>query len=165
MTENERLKILSSMLRYENGVLYWRERRNGVKPDLIAGTITKNGYVSIGANGIKAYAHRIVWFMHYGEIPKGFDIDHINHDRTDNIIENLRLVSRSDNLRNKGKVLSSSGEMGVYWSKAAGRWEASLTVDGKKRYLGLFDTVEQAREARVKADKIYGYHKNHGVIS
>lgn len=163
MTENERLKILSSMLRYENGVLYWRERRNGVKPDLIAGTITKNGYVSIGANGIKAYAHRIVWFIHHGEIPKGFDIDHINHDRADNRIENLRLVSRSENLKNKGKVLSSSGEMGVYWSNAAGKWEASLTVNGKKKYLGLFETIDDARMARVKADGVYGYHKNHGV--
>lgn len=165
MTENERLKILSSMLRYENGVLYWLERRNGVKPDLIAGKITKNGYVSIGANWIKAYAHRIVWFMHYGEIQKGFDIDHINHDRTDNRIENLRLVSRSENLKNKGKVLSSSGEMGVYWNERAKKWEAALNVNGKKKYLGLFDTVDDARNARVKADRVYGYHENHGVRS
>lgn len=162
MIETERLKILSSMLRYDGGVLYWLEWRSGVKSDLVAGTLTKNGYVSVCSKGVKAYAHRIVWFMHNGEIPKGFDIDHIDHDRTNNKIENLRLVSRSDNLKNKGVVKSSSGEMGVYWSKAAQKWEASITVDGRKKYLGLFDTVEAARHARKEADKIYGYHENHG---
>lgn len=165
MTELERLKILSSMLRYDNGNLYWLEWRNGVRKDLLAGAVTKNGYVSVGSKGVKAYSHRIVWFMHYGEIPKGFDIDHINHDRTDNRIENLRLVSRSENLKNKGKVLSSSGEMGVYWNERAKKWEAALNVNGKKKYLGLFDTVELARKARVEADVIYGYHKNHGVAT
>lgn len=162
MTEFERLKLLSSMLRYDNGNLYWLEWRNGVRKDLIAGTLTKNGYVSVGSKGVKAYAHRIVWFMHYGEIPKGFDIDHINHDRTDNRIENLRIVSRSENLKNKGVVLSSSGEMGVYWSAASGKWDASLTVDGKKRYLGLFTSIDEAKKARVIANKIHGYHENHG---
>lgn len=162
MTENERLKLLSSMLRYDNGVLYWREWRRGVRRDLVAGTITKNGYVSVGSCGVKAYAHRIVWFMHNGEIPKGFDIDHIDHDRTNNKIDNLRIVSRSDNLRNKGVVKSSSGEMGVYWSEAAGKWEASITVEGRKKYLGLFETIESAKAARIRANSIYGYHENRG---
>ena len=162
MTESERLKLLSSMLRYESGVLYWLEWRNGVRKDLIAGTVTKNGYLSVGSKGVKAYAHRIVWFMHNGEIPSGFDIDHINHNRLDNRIENLRLASRSENLKNKGVVLSSSGEMGVYWSKAAGKWEASLQVDGRKVYLGLFDTVELAKSARTEANRAYGFHENHG---
>lgn len=162
MTELERLKLLSSMLRYENGVLYWLEWRSGVRKDLVAGSVTKNGYLSVGAMGVKAYAHRIIWFMHNGEIPAGFDVDHINHNRLDNRIENLRIVSRSENLKNKGVVLSSSGEMGVYWSKAAGKWEASLQVGGKKVYFGLFDSVESARTARVEADKMHGFHENHG---
>lgn len=162
MKELERLKLLSSMLRYDNGKLYWLEWRNGVRRDLVAGTVTKNGYVSVGAKGIKAYAHRIVWFMHHGEIPNGCDIDHINHDRTDNRIENLRIVSRSENLKNKGVVLSSSGEMGVYWNPSASKWEASLNVDGKKKYIGLFDSIEAAKAARLDANKVYGYHENHG---
>lgn len=162
MTENERLKFLSSMLRYDNGVLYWREWRRGVRRDLVAGTITKNGYVSVGSCGVKAYAQRIVWFMHNGEIPKGFDIDHIDHDRINNNIDNLRIVSRSDNLRNKGVVKSSSCEMGVYWSEAAGKWEASITVEGRKKYLCIFETVESAKAARIRANSIYGYHENHG---
>lgn len=162
MTELERLNLLSSMLRYDNGTLYWLEWRNGVRKDLVAGTLTKSGYLSVGSRGVKAYAHRIVWFMHHGEIPKGYDIDHINHDRTDNRIENLRIVSRSENLKNKGVILSSSGEMGVYWSAAAGKWEAAIHVNGKKKYLGLFDSIEGAKAARLEANKIYGYHENHG---
>lgn len=162
MTEPERLKLLSSMLRYDGGTLYWLEWRNGVRKDLIAGSVTKNGYLAVSAKRVKAYAHRVVWFMHNGEIPAGFDIDHINHNRLDNRIENLRLVSRSENLKNKGVVLSSSGEMGVYWSKAAEKWEASITVCGRKKYLGLFDSVESAKAARLEANKRYGYHENHG---
>ncbi|QVW27770.1 HNH endonuclease [Hafnia phage Pocis76] len=156
-------KLLSEMLTYSDGTLYWKEWRRGVRRDMVAGSITKNGYVSVGAKGVKTYAHRIVWVMFNGDIPDGVEIDHINHDRADNRIENLRLVSRAENLKNKGVIKSSSGEMGVYWSNAAQKWEAAINVNGKKKYLGLFNSVESAKAARMEANRLYGFHKNHGA--
>lgn len=153
-------------LKYVSGRLYWKEWRIGIRRNLLAGTVNKKGYRSICfPGGVFEYAHRIVWKIHYGNIPEGMDVDHINHERDDNRIENLRLVTRQDNLRNKGVVSSNTGVMGVYWNKKTNRYTANITINKKTKHLGTFMTLDAAAKARKEAERLYGFHENHGSNS
>jgi hypothetical protein len=100
-----------------------------------------------------------------GEFPaKGLDIDHINHDREDNQIKNLRVVTRSDNMRNAGKSKgNTSGATGVCWSKQNNKWKAQIGVAGGNKNLGFFTNKDEAIEARAEANIKYNFHTNHGV--
>ena len=153
-------------LKYVDGKLYWKEWRRGRRKSLLAGTVNKKGYRSVCfPDKTYMYAHRIVWEIHFGAIPDGMDIDHINHDRDDNRIENLRLVTRQANLKNKGVVTSNTGVMGVYWNKKTNRFTANITVNGKTMYIGTFTDLEPAARARKGAERFYGFHENHGSNS
>lgn len=97
-----------------------------------------------------------------GEIPDGMDIDHINGIRDDNRIENLRTVTRSINLKNKRKLPENkTGYRGVLRLKG-GQFLARVWSDGRQIKLGVFSTAAEAGEARIKAERNYGYHENHG---
>jgi len=99
--------------------------------------------------------------MFYGEFPAGF-VDHINHDRCDNRISNLRVVAtKRENCRNQAKKQGLSGICGVL-ARPSKRWQAQIKGDGKLVCLGTFDTKEEAAAARQAANEKYGYHKNHG---
>lgn len=112
--------------------------------------------------GRKYYAHRVVWALCNGEWPPE-QVDHINGDRSDNRIRNLRAVSKNENCRNICiPKTNTSGVLGVRWSKAAGKWCARLKTGGKDVHLGLFDTIEAAAQARAAANERYGFHVNHG---
>jgi hypothetical protein len=86
-----------------------------------------------------------------------------NGIRDDNRLVNLRDVTHKENLRNQ-KLSSSnkSGMTGVSWNKALNKWRALITVDYKMKHLGVFINIEDATQARKKAEKKYGYHANHG---
>ena len=100
--------------------------------------------------------------MYYGEWPRE-DIDHINHNRLDNRIENLRCVNDSINLRNKSKSkANTSGQTGVYRT-AVGNWIARICVNHKQVNLGTFSDVAEAIAARKDAEKFYQFHPNHGL--
>lgn len=99
--------------------------------------------------------HELVALAFIGERPDGFDIDHINGDRKDNRLENLRYVPHCVNTRNVTKVRAKSGALGVYWN--AGKWAAQVNYDGRKRYLGRFDTVEAATAARRKFEEDHDF--------
>ena len=92
--------------------------------------------------------------MYYGEHPKG-DIDHINGIKDDNRIENLRDVSKSVNLQNRKQAPkhSSSGVLGVSWHEDCQKWRASIKIQGKKKYLGLFTSKEEAHQVYVAAKR------------
>lgn len=146
------------MLIYRDGCLF--------KPgsDKQVGYFEKsNGYWRHTYKGKKQYNHRVIWWMHYGDIPSGMQVDHINQDRTDNRIENLRLVTHQENNRNKGlNKNSTSGYLGVSWSKAYSRWVAHITVDRKSIFLGYFHDIDKAVLARKAADIEYGFTELHG---
>lgn len=98
---------------YRDGNLVWLvSPSKRAKVGDTAGTVNNRGYVSIIFQGKSYRAHRIVWEMHNGKIEDGYQIDHINHVRDDNRIENLRLVTNSINSKNKSKSSRGIGFLG-----------------------------------------------------
>ena len=107
-------------------------------------------------------AHRVAWAYYYGEWPEKH-IDHVNHDRADNRIENLRAVDSAGNQRNMARFrTNTSGVTGVYWHKGSEKWTAQVSVEGASQYLGIFPTLDDAANARASAERLYGFHENHG---
>lgn len=154
------------LFEYRDGVLYWKVRAsNCIKVGSAAGGISGCGYLQVRICGKNFYVHRIIWEMHCGPIIKDMQIDHINQVRTDNRIENLRLVSREDNSRNRTRQgNNNSGTTGIYWYKGTGKWRAGIKVDGKYKSLGYFSDFEAAVAARKAAETVYGFHENHGSV-
>ena len=147
-----------------DGKLFWNEKRKGRKMGVAVGALRNDGYIQVGYNRKLYLAHRIVWEKHNGPIPEGAEIDHINHIKHDNRIENLRLVSRLENLRNQSmRKGNTSGYVGVYWHRQGQKWVAKIMVKGKTIHLGLFNDIEAAVEARKLANEKYKFHENHGV--
>ena len=133
-----------------------------IKIGTVAGVIQTNGYNQINIKGKRYLSHRLAWLYEYGCFPVEH-IDHINHNRTDNSILNLRSVSNSDNQKNKSMPSNNtSGTVGVYWEKSGCKWRAQIKVNGKIMYLGSFDSMDNAIHARKEANIKYGFHENHG---
>ena len=150
---------LRSLFRYdpETGQIFWREDQcmGRVKAGDRAGCVKSNGYVRIQYKRTMLQAHRVAWALFYGEWPDEF-IDHINRDRADNKVENLRRASHKENMRNTPtRSHNRSGMKGVHI--AGRRFRARITANGKKVSLGRFDTAEAAHEAYVAAArKLHG---------
>lgn len=132
------------------------------KPRPIGATSAKYGYKAVilvkNKKPIRLYNHRLAWLLHYGYIDDELEIDHINGVRDDNRIENLRLVTRQENMRNLriGKA-NTSGAMGV--REFRGKWIAVPY----NNYLGTFDCFEDAAAAAKKGYAELGFHKLHGL--
>ena len=144
------------MYEYKDGNLLYRIRTsNRINVGDIAGYRKKStGYVQMFFNKKHLFAHRLIWIYHNGDIPDKFQIDHINGIRHDNRIENLRLVTNTQNSYNRPKsIKSTSGYKGVYWNIGAEKWESKIQIDGILKHLGLFITKELAYEAYCKAAK------------
>jgi hypothetical protein len=153
----------------ENGVLIWK-RRDGATPQWNARWAGKEALATVAGNGYKtgeifakAYrAHRVIWAMANGKWPDAH-IDHINGDKLDNRIENLRDVPQLENWRNQARPKNNvSGVVGVCKVKPSGKWLAYIYVDRKCVRLGLFSCFEDACAARMKAAAEFGFHPNHG---
>lgn len=135
------------MFKTQRGIAVWKARFVG-RP---AFTANLNGYRQGMVFGRTYYAHRVAWAIHYGEWPED-QIDHINCDRSDNRISNLRKASNTENARNKKlQRNNTSGLKGASWSSRRGKWAATICADRKQRKLGFFDTKEEAHEAYAKA--------------
>lgn len=160
----------------ETGELFWKRRdahhfcethvwktwniRYAHKPALSC--INGTGYKAGTVKGTRVPAHRVIWAMTFGEWPSE-DIDHINGNRADNRIENLRAVSRQENTKNKATQKNSGSQVsGVMWAKRNEKWRARITVNGRRVDLGLHSTFDEAVAARKTAECRYGFHPNHG---
>ena len=158
--------LLNELFEYdkETGDLIWKEpKANGkVKKGDIAGSVDSHGYIKIDLNYKKHRAHRLVFLMHKGYLPK--TIDHINCNRSDNRIENLRAVTAGQNQHNR-KINSNntSGYKGVSWNTRLKSWKASITLESKHIHLGCFKTPEEADAVVRKArEELHGAFAHHG---
>jgi len=153
-------EFLREVLSYdpETGKFVWLRAlswRRGAGAE--AGTSTKNGYLKIGIKGSEFLCHRLAWIHHYGKDPGGF-IDHINGNKSDNRIANLRLASHSENRANVHKLRSdnTSGYRGVFrHAQMKDKWYAKIGIQQKQKYLGIFDNKEDAKACYDKALKKY----------
>ena len=134
------------------GIFSWNKSVSNKPSGRVAGAVRPNGYICVSVGGRKWYAHRLAWFLVYGEEPQG-QIDHINGDRADNRISNLRVVTCSENLENQRRPRSnnSSGFLGVV--RKGNRWGARITKAGVVHSLGWFGSPEEARLAYLAAKK------------
>ena len=106
----------------------------------------RDGYIIVTVSKVQYLAHRIAWLLYHGTWPTKF-IDHINGNRSDNRIENLREADSSINAQNVRVARCRSGLLGVRIRK--GRYEANISVGQRSIYLGRFDTAEEAHSAYV----------------
>lgn len=125
----------------------------------VAGCDNGKGYIRIYVDGTAYKGHRLAWFYVYGEWPA--EIDHINGDKSDNRLANLRSVTRSQNRMNVGAYKSNgSGYRGVNFDKATGKWKAQIQRDGRKRAIGYFGTPEDAKAAYdAEAERLHGEYR------
>lgn len=139
----------------------WNSRFAGKR----AGSIRPDGYLEIRINGKLYMVHRIVWALANGAWPSQ-QLDHINGDRSDNRLENLREASNAENARNSPTPRNNtSGVKGVVWDKRQNKWAARIKMNGVLRNLGLFSDKGDA-EIKVRAvrSELHGVFANHGTF-
>ena len=153
------LEELKEFLDYnpDTGIFTWiKKPSRRVKVGQVAGRFNGNGYLRIKFKGIDYFAHRLAYYMYHGVDPLGKCIDHIDGDKANNKIDNLRLASYVQNQMNRVNLLSNntSGITGVYWHKKLKKWMATIQVNKVYKYLGLFtnkeDAIKVRREAEIK---------------
>lgn len=162
------LERLHQALSYDplSGQFRWKVGRGKrFKAGDLAGSVNSNGYIAICIDGHRHYAHRLAWFHCFGKWPEGnLQVDHINGIKSDNRLSNLRPVTPSQNKQNTHKPRrdNASGFAGVKFNKACGKFEANIRIPGQrnKKYLGLFQTPEEAHRAYMAA-KVIHHHKAH----
>lgn len=169
---------LKELIHYdpETGVFTWRHRPearpqwNGKFAGKVAGNVNvtqpygyKRVVIRIGKRLYKA--HRLAWLYMTGVWPES-DIDHGNHDGTDNRWENLKSCTRKANGRNQSKSRNNtSGVTGVVWHKKSGKWMARAEMDGKQKHLGLFhkDDLDLAAMEVMEYRALHGFNPSHGM--
>lgn len=122
---------------YENGKLY-RE----------CGWISAEGYLKFTLDGKTYYSHRYIYEKEYGPLDPDMDVDHINGNKLDNRLENLRAVSRSDNSfnRHKANLNSATGIRGVSWHKASQKYQVQVRGKYGGTFFRIEDTIEAAEQ-------------------
>jgi len=118
------------------------------------GSWDMHGYKTVRIEKASYKLHRLAWLYVYGYWPDG-DVDHINGVRHDNRFSNLRAVSRQTNLQNQRRATSqnkSTGILGVYMARL-GNFYAAISVNNKKKHLGTFPTIEDAKQAYLEAKR------------
>ena len=187
MSTEINIETLEQLLSYEpeTGTLTWKERplelcsseglmkrfntlfagkeagsTTNTHPELINGYYKRELYLL----GKQYRAHRVAWALYHKEWPSD-QIDHINGNALDNRIENLRVVTRFDNNKNRKKPSNNtSGFMGVHINKRTSKWTAQIWDSNIRKllHLGTFSSIEDAVAARAAAEIEHGYHENHG---
>lgn len=146
MVDNLKQYILENF-KYENGRITRTDRKGGL------GSKDKDGYLILKVKGKRLKAHRVAWLLNYGEFPEG-EIDHINRDRTDNRIENLRIASRTlqcNNIALKPNAVTKA--VGIHFDTTKGL-KKNYTFSHKKKTYRYY-TLQEAVEARTRIKEAY----------
>jgi hypothetical protein len=156
-------KTALELFEYRDGALYWRVkpcRRDpaGMKAGYIDPT---RGYTAISYKRRRYYAHRIIYLMHNGYLPK--EVDHVDGDKTNNCVQNLRPCTHAQNSRNKtAQVNNKSGVKNVVWDKNRLKWVVYMKVNNKNTNFGGFEDLELAAfVASELRDKYHGDFARH----
>jgi len=131
---------------YKDGVLFWKNNQ-GTYPtkDKPVGSKTKNGYMESKICGKGFKVHRMAFLLHHGWLPKM--VDHIDGNRENNKIENLRAADAQSNKCNQKIYCSNtSGIKGVCWSKERCMWKAQINYNKKRKHLGYYENINEAAE-------------------
>ena len=150
------LESLRALVQYnpETGVFTRKVKRDFNPRSVLGkplGTPYSNGYLGFRVNTRKYLAHRLAWFYVYGCWPAS-DLDHVNGNRADNRVSNLREATKSQNMANtKTQVNNTSGHRGVIFDKANSKWMAYMQLHGKFINIGRFAEKEEAIAARSQA--------------
>lgn len=176
-------KDVASVMSYDpaSGKLFWLERHQGhfmsSNPGRCKSWNTQHAgreaFTATGHDGYKLglilrrreRAHRLAWLLFHKKWPDHL-IDHIDGDKSNNRIKNLRDVPMSVNLKNASRnIRNTSGVNGVSWDKRGKKWYAQITVNGKRINLGLHDTIESASAARAEVNAAHSFTARHGTPS
>jgi hypothetical protein len=143
LIEEKYYKELAKLIYFKDGKPYWKVNRNcKAKKDTLAGYINFHGYrlmcITVNGKTKRIKSHRLHWYMIYGKIPKV--VDHINRDRSDDRIENLRSVTRSQNSINRVKLSNSSSiYKGVSWKHDINKWRVRIKINRLEKLIGYYD--------------------------
>ena len=152
---NNNKEMLNHIFAYDGEKLVWK---NPTHPRIKAGSIagyTMGGYVCLELFGRSEKAHRIIWEMYFGEIPKGYVIDHKDGNGLNNRLTNLRLATHAENMRNSKKRKNTTSKYkGVTYRKADKKWYAVIQVENKRVHLGSFKTEEEAHAEYCKVASV-----------
>jgi len=150
-------QLIADTFEYKDGYLYWKKPFNPNKANLIgkvAGSIHKTGYQHITWMNKSHKAHRLIFMLHHGYLPDY--LDHINNNRADNRIENLRPATHSENNFNASMAKNNtSGFRGVNWHKHSKSWVVRVCAKGKSKSIGYFDDLELAGLVADEARNLY----------
>lgn len=137
--------LWNHLFSYSDGNLFWKNpRAPRVKRGDLAGQFNAR-YWSCNVCGKRVYIHRIVYEMHFGDTQ--LEVDHIDRNTQNNAIENLRAVTRKQNIENTGtRVDNISGFKGVSYHKASKSWVAQPVIEGKRKWIGGFNSAEDAHK-------------------
>jgi hypothetical protein len=169
-------KFIRQLIRYEpdTGKVFWKKRDVSLFKSSrscrswntrYAGkeimNIDGKGYNSVFIMGEQYRVHRLIWLLVYGHFPK--IIDHINGDKLDNRLENLKEVTQQENLMNQRRSSkNTSGVTGVYFNKKRGLWCAQMKFNGETYHLGSSKNKEEVIEMRKKEEQRLGFSRRHG---
>ena len=156
------IEELKELFHYEpdTGLFRWKFSRRGAQANSVAGSIGGNGYIQIMINKKSLKAHRLAWALYYNQDPGGAEIDHIDENKSNNKITNLRLASNRENGANTGPQKNNKlGVKGVYCGN--GKFKARINRNGKEYHLGCYDTIEEASNVYwAAAEELYGEFAN-----
>ena len=154
---------LNSLFEYKDGALFWKvQPSQRTKAGERAGSVNSRGYRTIRCQSKNIREHRAIFVMHYGYDPE--IVDHINGDKLDNRIENLRAATKSSNMMNSVMPSKNTSVVkGVSWKKELSKWYAQIRVKGvvvwNQYFTELSDAAEAVKQARIK---YHGEFANHG---